>query len=87
MGSQDQHRENEPQTAAEAFAKAAELEQAAADSSDRDAIAEQRGEASRLRHKAGLLRRDERRQERREKTRKDAAAIDAMRAGHGSDAA
>ncbi|MGX1120678.1 hypothetical protein RKD37_006041 [Streptomyces ambofaciens] len=86
MGSQDQHRESEPQTAADALARAAELRDQA-DAADREAgryVSDQtRQEISRLEGRALEIRREERR----EQSRKDAAAIDAMRTSRGGDAA
>ncbi|MEV5918947.1 hypothetical protein [Streptomyces sp. NRRL F-5527] len=92
MGSQDQHRETEPQTAADALARAAELRDRA-DAADRTAghyaSHELREEASHLTQRARQLAREERR----EKSRQDAAAIDAMvsrrrsERGFGGDAA
>ncbi|MEU9641512.1 hypothetical protein [Streptomyces sp. NPDC048188] len=92
MGSQDQHRESEPQTAADALARAAELRDQA-DAADREAghyaSAELREEVSTLTQRARLLAREERR----EQSRQDATAIDAMVArrradrGLGGDAA
>ncbi|MCZ9341907.1 hypothetical protein NGM37_29515, partial [Streptomyces sp. TRM76130] len=75
---QDQQRETEPQTAADALARAAELTQRA-DAADREAgrcdSYDTRQEIARLKDHAHQLRRAERR----EKARQDAAAIDAMR--------
>ncbi|MGA5108697.1 hypothetical protein [Streptomyces pseudogriseolus] len=92
MGSQDQHRETGPQTAADALARAAQLRDQA-DAADREAgryaSAELREEISTLKQRARLLAREERR----EQSARDAAAIDAMvsrrRAdrGFGGDAA
>ncbi|MEV0209430.1 hypothetical protein AB0H97_29955 [Streptomyces sp. NPDC050788] len=78
MGSQDQHRGNEPQTAAEAREQAAALT-AQADEQDREAG---RYASHDLREQAGQLRalaRDLGAKERREKTKRDAAAIDTHR--------
>lgn len=92
MGSQDQHRETGPQTASEARAKAAELEQSAdalARESGAEPAADLRRQAQEMRSRAAQLAREERR----EKSARDAAAIDAMvsrrraERGFGGDAA
>lgn len=78
MGSQDQHRQTEPQTAADALAKASELEQAAdtlAREFAAEPAAELRRQAQEMRSRAAALQRHERRQ----KTKQDAVQVDAHR--------
>ncbi|EPD62392.1 hypothetical protein [Streptomyces sp. HGB0020] len=78
MGSQDQHRQNEPKTAAEARERAAALT-AQADEHDREAG---RYDSHDLREQAGHLRtlaRQLDRQEQRAKNAQDAISVDAHR--------
>jgi hypothetical protein len=78
MGSQDQHRETGPQTAADALAKATELEQSAdalARESGAEPAADLRRQAQEMRSRAAALQRHERQQ----KTKQDAVRVEAHR--------
>ncbi|MEU0219421.1 hypothetical protein ABZ281_31930 [Streptomyces sp. NPDC006265] len=78
MGSQDQHHENEPQTATEALERAAALTQQA-DTADREAgryaSHDLREQISTLKTRAADLRKQERKQQ----SKRDAVAIGAHR--------
>ncbi|WP_108986959.1 hypothetical protein [Streptomyces coelicoflavus] len=90
MGSQDQHRQNEPQTSAEAYAKAAELKQQA-DAADQDDAFDIRQQAADMRRHADDLKRQERRAKNRADSEKVEAALTVRRASRlhpiGGDAA
>lgn len=74
MGSQDQHRPTEPKTAAEAREQAAALKEQA-DAADRDAGHQVSHELHEQIRALKQTARDLDRQERREKSRRDAASI------------